>query len=274
MDKLTRQVRDNRPPSLVFLFCFMIHTPPSPATAAAPPAETPVERQARGLREMQAIILSVARAEEQVALARAAQAMNAAEAGVPAAAGSRPALNDRADPGLAISRIARALRLTQAMENRLYDDLAAGPARKAEPEPSAEEPWRKAARMRAAILSATILPVVDQVIADAEDPEGDGSDTERRHDHLDERLLDEDEIVNLGTLPIGASIARLCAQIGLTPDWSLWEDRPWAVKEAETDAPGSPHGRSWTGVVELDDGDWGLEGETATRRPAMAQAPP
>ena len=262
----------------MFLYCSMIHAPPSPAAPATPErlGETPaerVERQARGLREMQTIILSIARAEEQVALARAAQAMNAAEAGSPPAS-SQPAQNDRADPGLAISRIARALRLTQAMENRLYDDLAAGPARKAEPEPSAEEPWRKAARMRAAILSATILPVVDQVIADAEDPEGDGSDTERRHDHLDERLLDEDEIVNLGTLPIGASIARLCAQIGLTPDWSLWEDRPWAVKEAETDAPGSPHGRSWTGVVELDDGDWGLEGETATRRPAMAQAPP
>ena len=245
----------------MFLFCSIIHTPPAPA--APTPAETPaerVERQARGLREMQAIILSIARAEEQVALARAAQALNAAEAGLTPAAGSRVAQKDGADPGLAISRIARTLRLTQAMESRLYDDLAAGPARKAEPEPSAEEPRRKAARMRAAILSATILPVVDQIIEGAEDPEGDGSDSERRHDHLDERLQDEDEIVNLGTLPIGASIARLCAQIGLTPDWSLWEDTPWAIKEAQTDAPGSPYGRSWTGVVELDDEDWGLEG--------------
>ena len=238
----------------------MIQPPPSPAAPATPErlGETPaerVERQAKALREMQAIILSIARAEEQVALARAAQAMNAAEAGLAPAPGSRPASSDRADPGLAISRIARALRLTQAMENRLYDDLAAGPARKPEPQPSAEEPWRKAARMRAAILSATILPVVDQVIADAEDPEGDGSDSERRHDHLDERLLDEDEIVTLGALPIGASIARLCAQIGLTPDWSLWEDRPWAIKEAETDAPGSPYGRSWTGDGRLEEGE-------------------
>jgi hypothetical protein len=47
-------------------------------------------------------------------------------------------------------------------------------------------------------------------------------------------------------LPIGASVARLCAELGLTPDWSLWEDEDWAIEEAETDAPGSPYGRSWT----------------------------
>src|SRR5882724_496994 len=152
----------------------MIHAPPSPATAAPTPsdarAETKaerVERQARGLREMQAIILSIARAEEQVALARAAQAMNAAEAGLPASPGSRPARNDGADPALAISRIARTLRLTQAMENRLYDDLAAGAARPAAPTPlgqlapRTEDERRKAAGLRGYILSATILPVVE-----------------------------------------------------------------------------------------------------------------
>ena len=176
----------------------MIQTLTTPATTAPAPAETPaerVERQARGLREMQAIILSIARAEEQVALARAAQAMNAAEAGLAPAAGSRVAQKDGADPGLAISRIARTLLLTQAMENRLYDDLAAEPKRKPEPpaaaaflgqlKPRTEDERREAAGVRGYILSSTILPVVEQAIQDAEDPKGDGSDTERRLDHLD-----------------------------------------------------------------------------------------
>jgi hypothetical protein len=231
----------------------MIHTPPSPATPPPAPAETKAERterQARALREMQAIILSVARAEEQVALARAAQAMNAAEAGVPPAPGSRPAQRDGADPALSISRIARALRLTLAMENQLYDDLAAEPVAPAKspaapkPEPSAEDARREAAGIRGCILGSTIVPVVEQAIQDAEDPEGDGSDTERRLDHLHERLVDEDEIVSFGTLPIGASIARICADLGLTPDWSLWEDEDWAIEEARTDAPGSPYATS------------------------------
>ena len=91
------------------------------------------------------------------------------------------------------------------------------------------------------ILGATIVPVVEQAIEAAQDPRSDGSDTERRLDHLYERLQDEDEIVSFGTLPIGASVARLCKALGLTPDWSLWENEDWAIEEAQTDEPGSPY---------------------------------
>ena len=121
--------------------------------------------------------------------------------------------------------------------------------------PRTEDDRRESGGRSGYILSSTILPVVEQAIEAAQDPKGDGSDTERRLDHLDERLLDEDEIVSFGTLPIGASIARICASLGLTPDWSLWEDEDWAIEEAETDAPGSPYGRSWAGDVDRDVGD-------------------
>jgi hypothetical protein len=156
------------------------------------------------------------------------------------------AQKEGADPGLSISRIARTLRLTLAMENQLYDDLAAEPVAPAtrKPGPSAEAQRREAAGIRGCILGSTIVPVIEQAIAAAEDPEGDGSDTERRLDHLHERLVDEDEVVSFGTLPIGASIARICADLGLTPDWSLWEDEDWAIEEAQTDAPGSPYATS------------------------------
>jgi hypothetical protein len=143
------------------------------------------------------------------------------------------------------------------MENRLYDDLeaeaAAAAARAAEPTP--EEERRKDARVRGGLRSATILPVIDQAIEAAQDPKGDGGDTERRLDHLYERLQDEDEIVSFGTLPIGASVARLCAALGLAPDWSLWEDKAWAIREAESGAAGSPYGRGWTGRWDEGAGD-------------------
>jgi hypothetical protein len=226
----------------------MSDTAPSPAKPAAGPSQTRaeskaerIERQARMLRELAAITMSIARAEEQIVLARAAQAMNAAEAGRPAP--PQPRGGEASAP---IARISRAVRLTLAMENRLYDELEAEQTTAVrKPEPSAQKQKHAEAGIRGLVLSATIAPLVEQAIAAAEDPAGDGSDTERRLDHLGERLADEDEIVSIGTLPIGASLARLCAALGLTPDWSLWEHEDWAIEEARADAPGSPYGRGW-----------------------------
>ena len=236
----------------------MLDSPTSAATAAAAPSEARaetkaerVERQARMLRELAAITMSIARAEEQIVLARAAQAMNAAEAGRPAP--TQPRGGESSAP---IARISRAVRLTLAMEGRLYDELEAGPAVLArKPELSAQEQRRMDAGIGGCILSATIVPIVEQAIEAAQDPRSDGSDTERRLDHLYERLADEDEIVSFGTLPIGASVARLCKALGLTPDWSLWENEDWAIEEAEAEAPGTPYGRVWTEDADPDPND-------------------
>jgi len=257
-------------------------TPPSAATAAAAPSEARaetkaerVERQARMLRELAAITMSIARAEEQIVLARAAQAMNAAEAGRPA-----PPQPRGGEAGAPIARISRAVRLTLAMEGRLYDELEAeqtastAPARK--PEPSAQEQRRTEIGIRGGVLSATIVPVVEQAIEAAEDPQGDGSDTERRLDHLGERLADEDEIISFGTLPIGASVARLCAMLGLTPDWSLWENEDWAIEEAQTDAPGSPYasgGPESGGAAAPADGEVGPDDAQGAALRAWAHEP-
>ena len=42
---------------------------------------------------------------------------------------------------------------------------------------------------------------------------------------------------------VGALLAQLCKDFGLTPDWSAWADQDWAVEEARTNAPGSPYAR-------------------------------
>ena len=50
--------------------------------------------------------------------------------------------------------------------------------------------------------------------------------------------------------PIGAVIARLAEDLGLTPDWCLWAAQDWAVEEAATGAEGSPYapgGAAWAG---------------------------
>ena len=73
-----------------------------------------------------------------------------------------------------------------------------------------------------------------------------------------------EETVSFGTLPIGASVARPSAMLGLTPACSLWENEDWAIEKAETDAPGSPYGRGWT-----EDAD-----DERSEAAAMAEADP
>jgi hypothetical protein len=40
--------------------------------------------------------------------------------------------------------------------------------------------------------------------------------------------------------PIGELVARICRDLGVTPDWGLFEDDDWAIEEARTRPPGSP----------------------------------
>ena len=246
----------------------MIQSPPSPETAAPEPLETRAERVARQaamLREMAEITMRIARAEEQVALARTALAMNEAAVGVAPAGGPRIVhpCTGGADPGLGISRISRSLRLTLAMENRLWDEFEAGAkaAVEVKPEPSVKEQQRTQLGMRGVIMCGTIVPIVEQAIEAEQDPKGDGSDTERRMDHLYERLEDEDEIVRFGTLSVGENVARLCRGLGLNLDWDLWRNEDWAVEEAEARTPGSPYGRTWAEDAVEEEAELSVAGE-------------
>ena len=58
---------------------------------------------------------------------------------------------------------------------------------------------------------------------------------------LRERLDDGDEEeADFADRPIGELVARICKDLGITPDWSLLEDEDWAIEEARTRPPGSP----------------------------------
>jgi hypothetical protein len=139
-----------------------------------------------------------------------------------------------ADPRTGFDRAARALRLTVALQAALEGDLA-------ELRRTAE------ARARAAAGSARQSPpksplqarkdalweCVDQAI---EEEVEDG-----REGLLLAAELREGDAEALLNRPMGVVLAEICAELGLTPDWSLWQDEDWSIQETLTRAEGSPY---------------------------------
>ncbi|HEY2661059.1 MAG TPA: hypothetical protein VGI79_15160 [Caulobacteraceae bacterium] len=74
----------------------------------------------------------------------------------------------------------------------------------------------------------------------------------RLTDGLVERLDDAPDEDDFYDQPISAMIARICGDLGLTPDWSLWRNEDWAVEEADTRPRGPPYAapaRGWGRVT-------------------------
>ena len=120
--------------------------------------------------------------------------------------------------------------------------------------------------MRAAIRMTTVREAVEDGLEariDAETGEDEGVPDEIHdlYDALDERLSDPKDKDDFTDLPISELIARVCRDLGMIPDWSLWEEEDWAIEEAEARTPGSPYapapfggGGVWTEQVS-DPGD-------------------
>ena len=73
------------------------------------------------------------------------------------------------------------------------------------------------------------------------DREPDDARAERLHDELVERLNDGEAEAGQDEPRVSAMIATICEALGLTPDWSLWEDTDWAQKEVEAKERASPY---------------------------------
>jgi hypothetical protein len=83
---------------------------------------------------------------------------------------------------------------------------------------------------------------VQEIVTEAiEAGESDEAETERLHEALFERLEDPDDEADFADRPVGELVARICHDLELTPDWSLWEAEDWAIEEAEAKMPGSPY---------------------------------
>ncbi|HEV7385830.1 MAG TPA: hypothetical protein VGN89_13180 [Phenylobacterium sp.] len=120
-----------------------------------------------------------------------------------------------ADLGLVFSRIARAVRQTVALEAKLDQDRQAR-RDKADAERAVE------VRLRGIRRKTKVMEIVERVI----ETESDG---ERLLDDLGERLEDADDR-DFADRPIGELVARICRDLGVTPEWALWEDEAWAIE--------------------------------------------
>ena len=173
---------------------------------SALPSDDRAERHARVLRELSEIGMDLAREVRRQAL----------EAGtdIPAA-----------DLALEFSRIARAVRQTVALEAKLAEDRQAR-ADKAEASRVLD------ARVRGIRRKTRVIGLVERVLESE-------SDGERLLDDLAERLEDEND-TDFADAPIGELVARICRDLGVTPDWALWGDEPWAVEARAVEPPGVP----------------------------------
>jgi hypothetical protein len=214
------------------------HPTPSPANSAPndPSADRPAQcaccaedaalaaRQSRVLEELVEIGMRMARNTEK-------------QAAVPLEPGVAPR-----DFALMFSRIARAVRMTLAFEARLAADRRAlaekGAAARAAERAAQEQRAAEARARRLARQKDKAKHLIYGMIKAKRTSVGKESE---QIEEMHERLEDFDDYAELGTLSFGAVLARICRDLGLTPDWRRWENESWAVEEARTNAPGSPY---------------------------------
>jgi hypothetical protein len=127
------------------------------------------------------------------------------------------------DPGLAFARVSRAVRQTLALEARLEDEDRARTLQ-AEAERAARRDDEARVRATAQLRDLIHKDEVEEIVARAIEAEGPECDVEALLADLHERLEDEDDSTAFADHPIGEQVSRICRDLGLTPDWSLWED--------------------------------------------------
>ena len=194
--------------------------------------------------------------------ARAVQSAGALHAPDAIAAGDRrsePPKNGRGEGARAADKVlnglARTVRLTTALEQKLRAERARGVVLAAQGKAGGRDP-REVVEIEHTLLTPeeranlnrrllimvrnknTIVGVIREVL------EADGQD-EETVDEVGEilgvRLLDW-EASDTFNMPIGRMVARYLLQMRVKPDWSMFADRDWAVEEAERKAEGSPFG--------------------------------
>ena len=191
------------------------------------PASARTERHLRMLQELAEIGMDLAREVSRQALDPSGDAPSAA------------------DLALTFSRIARAVRQTVALEARLAADREQGQAGR--PTLSVADRWRSTRRRRQ----------VRELVCEVIDAEADKYDAGPLYEDLDDRLQDGDEDADFADRPIGELVARICRDLGVTPDWSLFDEDDWAIEEARNRPPGSPFAAARPGgdASEPADGD-------------------
>lgn len=153
-------------------------------------------------------------------------------------------LEVRSDFGAIISKIARAVRVTIMLEDKLMRQrrlrLSGLEELRETRRKAAADAVEAADKRRMQIRRNTVDEAVRETIR-LEQP-----DRESREPLFDavEALWDDEEFDSLEAWDawrIGPTIAAFCKDLGVTPDWARWKDEDWAIEEAKENTPGSPY---------------------------------
>ena len=221
-----------------------IAAPPAHAPVSAPGGLVTADAGAWSERRL-AILSELAEAGLEIALALKTRIVETAAA-EPDPASARAC----ADLAQAFDRASRAVRMSLALRERLLKDGAFGKAaaRTAAPEARAQRAER-------------VQRIVGRVVK-AGYKEGPLRDILERQAR--ERLFDPDITGELLDRPIGELVARICADLGLSPDWLALAREAWAQAEITERPAGSPYA-AWPDLPPEDpdpeDPDEDLEGE-------------
>ena len=185
-------------------------------------------RHVRMLQELAEIGMNVARA---VGRQIAAEPVAGAEPAAEPAGGN---------PGLVLTRIARCVRQTVALEAKLTADYRAWVGKSAAERAAAlvEQAERAAAAeaRRRERKKNQVERAAKTVIEGAARPE----DYHPRLRDVKEWLWDSDDDDDFADRPIGEIIAKICDDLHIPFDVVKWQDESWAREERWTKPPGSP----------------------------------
>jgi hypothetical protein len=218
------------------------------------------------LEELAEIGMDVARTVRKQAIAQKQLQDVGDRAGVVEIVGAVITLAVRGDFGLVYGRVARAVRMTLALHARLWG----------------EETDRRAGIVaQAAPVSRAARPAISERVREAEDidradeaEESDEDAPEYPRGDIEseafERLEDEDEYAALDRRPLRESVASVCKELNVTPDWRRWDGVDDTGgdegREAAMTAPSEPPGdRETAARARADAGSDVLETEPPRR---------
>ncbi len=175
--------------------------------------------------------LTIEGVEQRLAMLRrlAELAMALAEDVVARALAAPPDADPRRDPAQSFAQASRAVRLTLSLEARFEQDLAAlrvgERAAAAAAEQAARGPGAADARAQdsARLLAQrqrirkSVCEVMNREIEDL-------APASELLDDLHERLIESEHYDRFLYRPLRESVEAICADLGLTPDWSLWTE--------------------------------------------------
>ena len=198
---------------------------PIEIAAAAEPSDPRIERQLEMLGRLAEVGLNIA-----IALERQATGADDAEA--------EPVT--RGDIPLAYARVSRAVRQTLALQSRLIADLKDRAAAAAGAAGRIADEQRDERKDRAFRVIRRVFEADPSFDDEAEDDDAFKERVEQFVNETEERLDDEDQYGDILARPISETVAAICRDLDLTPDWTALALEPWAQEEMRSGDVGEP----------------------------------